>query len=583
MAKKPKPTPILLRWSDYLPVSEVQDPLGLSLRGSTRLASQLLYCITSITPRARYFSFIPWCILDYQQREKDKTYKLGLREAIILREKALTLGCVAHHKAEVCNGGALIGSTEAKNWFLKGRKEANLKRLYFAKIPALDAYFNSLVNLGCFVTEEIMTDTDEEAKQPELTFDDIELSPLGQQLAGSYGSLIDRLSSVRQLVERNRKCSTRSLAEWGKRGGLCELAESTAPDRRLLRDIFFSLCNLKGESHPVRKKSLLLIMEYCRQLSIHSRVLNEQAFASAVYFGETIDDNYRLIIELPLPLVDIAARWRMFYFHHFMSVALEGLFAWLVSQLTDKGLTGASIESMATELELPTVRSVLSDHFNVKMKRHFGKTTPADFFALFGVAPSELTAKTSRRLDDVITVESSVAEIWIEGVIRKNTYLQSPAGLSLPMILLILTLARYTHWQTTRYGDWLARAASEPYLDLLPPILTEGLSRHFGNWWRCTWKELANFVLSRFVVRQHIAMSYEKTAVGDRCLLQVDGDKVISGASYEKIGMGNPRFRSAVQILKDLALLEDTEDGITVLTEEGQQLLDTVVKREDVD
>ena len=57
--KKPKLRMQLLRWSDYVPASDVQDPLGLGLRGSTRLASLLLYCITSITPRARYFSFIP--------------------------------------------------------------------------------------------------------------------------------------------------------------------------------------------------------------------------------------------------------------------------------------------------------------------------------------------------------------------------------------------------------------------------------------------------------------------------------------------------------------------------------------------
>jgi len=63
-----KPELTLLRWSEHVPASDVQDPLGLSLRGSARLASQLLYCITSITPRARYFSFIPWCVLDWRRR-----------------------------------------------------------------------------------------------------------------------------------------------------------------------------------------------------------------------------------------------------------------------------------------------------------------------------------------------------------------------------------------------------------------------------------------------------------------------------------------------------------------------------------
>src|SRR3954466_6423983 len=104
MGKKQSTSPILLRWSDHVPASEVQDPLGLSLRGSARLASRLLYCITSITPRARYFSFIPWCVHDYRQREKGKPHALGLKDAVALREQALTLGCLAHHEGEPCEG-----------------------------------------------------------------------------------------------------------------------------------------------------------------------------------------------------------------------------------------------------------------------------------------------------------------------------------------------------------------------------------------------------------------------------------------------------------------------------------------------
>ena len=141
MANKPQTTPILLRWSDHVPASDVQDPLGLGLRGSTRLASRLLYCITSITPRARYFSFIPWCIFDHQQREKGKAHALGLRDGIVIREQALTLACIAHHEGEPCAGGGLVGSRDAKKWFVNGIKVANFRKMKkFSKNPALGAY-----------------------------------------------------------------------------------------------------------------------------------------------------------------------------------------------------------------------------------------------------------------------------------------------------------------------------------------------------------------------------------------------------------------------------------------------------------
>src|SRR5262245_30754896 len=188
--------PTLLRWSAHVPCSDVQDPLGLSLRGSARLASRLLHCITSITPRARYFSFIPWCVYDFQKREKGKPHALGLRDAIVLRENALTLGCVTHHEGDTCSGGALVGSNEAKRWLAKGNSEADLKRIRFAKIPALNAYFTSLVNLGCFVTEDEATLPDDAEEETQFTFDDVELSPVGLDLASRYDSVVGSVPAV---------------------------------------------------------------------------------------------------------------------------------------------------------------------------------------------------------------------------------------------------------------------------------------------------------------------------------------------------------------------------------------------------
>jgi hypothetical protein len=60
----------------------------------------LLYCITSITPRARYFSFIPWSVSDFKLHEKGQSHALGLREAIAVRQRAHTLACIIHHEGE---------------------------------------------------------------------------------------------------------------------------------------------------------------------------------------------------------------------------------------------------------------------------------------------------------------------------------------------------------------------------------------------------------------------------------------------------------------------------------------------------
>ncbi len=581
MARKLQTSPILLRWSEHVPASDIQDPLGLGLRGSTRLASRLLYCITSITPRARYFSFIPWCIFDHQQREKGKPHALGLRDGIIIREQVLTLACIAHHEGEPCSGGGLVGSRDAKKWFANSSTEANFRKMKrFSKNPALGAYLNSLVNLGMFMMEAERPDSDEEGTGENFTFDDIELSALGLDLAKRLDQKVGGLDTAKQIASKERCCSLDDLAEFGKHGGLCELSNKGSADRGLLRDIFFALVESKGESHRVRRQSLLLTLDLCRQFSADDWVLNEADFAGAVYFGEVANEDSRLAVVIPPQLLDIATRWRMFYFHHFMSVAFEGLFSWLVSQLGNCGLAGATVESLVAQLAEPAVRKNLSEILGVDLKGSFSELTPAALYAKANVKRGDLDEAVSKSVDLAVTSLNPFAEDSLEDLIRSNNHLYSSTGLALPVILLSVTLARYSQWETTNYGKWLASAANDPYLDLVPPLVAAGLARRFGDWWNTTFRELTSFVLSRYVVQQHQSMSYEKTWTGERCLLQVDGQRIVSTGGFDKIGMGNPRLGSSIQILTDLGLIKDDEDAISRLTPEGEAFLSHEIVKE---
>jgi len=514
---------VLLRWSDYVPSSDVQDPLGLALRGSARLGSSLLYCITSITPRARYFAFLPWAILDHQRRERDRAHALALHDAIVLREQALTLGCIAHHDGHPCAGGALVGTRGAQRWYAVNRETVNLRKVRFAKNPALSAYFNSLVNLGFFVTETEAIETEEIRDEEELTFDDIELSELGIRLAEAYDSSVSRLAATRELASTRRVCTINHLAEFGKRGGLCELLRNDAADRDLLQQIFFNQLSDKGPSHQVRRLSLLLILELCRVLGRKGVSLDEPAFGDAVYFGILRDSATQRALTLPPQLRDIATRWRMFYFHHYMSVALEGMFAWSIAQLEPQGLTGATVAELVDRLDDRSLGRELPQIFGLALTGKFALTSPAEFFGAFDIDSRELDERVSLALDRAVTPNTLVAENAQEHLIRSNAYLTSPIGLAVPLVLLALTLGRYRRWETSNFGRWLANHVSDPYLDLLPPLVSLGLSQRFGNWWSSSWRDLASHVLTRFVIRQHLTMSYEKSSTGDRCLIQDDG------------------------------------------------------------
>ena len=237
---------VLLAWNKILlvPISQAQDPLGLSLRVSARLSSELLHCITSITPRARYFSFLPWCVSDFSKREKANRADADLIEAVRLREKALTLGCVLHHNGDACEDGRLVGSEKAMQWLAANPgRTPKFSQLSFVKNPALRAYYNSLVHLGFFnetpdengANDEAETDDDSDQQ-----ITDLELSELGNRVASSYQRAIRHLPVVVKLTKEPDGCKPSELKKWGEFGGLCEVTNSSAPDRTLLREVFLT-------------------------------------------------------------------------------------------------------------------------------------------------------------------------------------------------------------------------------------------------------------------------------------------------------------------------------------------------------
>jgi hypothetical protein len=192
---------------------------------------------------------------------------------------------------------------------------------------------------------------------------------------------------------------------------------------------------------------------------------------------------------------------------------------------------------------------------------------------LVGVNGDGISADRSNEIDNLIRRDSMLAESRLEDILREQHYQRSPTGLALPIILLVVTLGRFERWRGTKVGNWLTHAAKNPYLDLIPTVLLEGLNQRLGDWYSSRLGDLTRIVLSRYVVEQHRSVSFEKSPWGDRCIIDVDDHIFRTTKSYDEIGLGNPRLRSAIQILKDLNLLKDTDKAKNLLTKDGRRFL----------
>jgi hypothetical protein len=107
------------------------------------------------------------------------------------------------------------------------------------------------------------------------------------------------------------------------------------------------------------------------------------------------------------------------------------------------------------------------------------------------------------------------------------------------------------------------------------------LRQEFGeDWLDRANGEILNRILSRFVIRQHERMGYERGFGGSSPLFHVDGTTVIgTGADYTDPRALNPRLGSALQILSDLGLIVYEDDGYR-RTPEGDAWLASELKRE---
>jgi hypothetical protein len=557
LAAQKKSQQVLLAWSALVDSSAGVDPLGLALRVGARLTSELLHCITSITPRARYFSFLPWCISDYRLHEANRKGGRGLRRAIEIREHALVLGCVLHHDGESCEGGALTGSEKAQDWFREGvPARVALSSRRFSKNPALAAYFGSLVNLGLVrATDEQVEDSDEEY---EFTFDDLELSEMGQRVAAAYGRAVRGIPATEKIASSDTVAAA-DLRKWGQRGGLCEVSQARAPDRAVLRELFLSRTGTTDQ-RPFRQHTLLLLLHFADEFADRGFSLEAPMFNDATYFGCLVDwssDDSPEPIAWPTQLEDIALRWRAYHFHHYCWFALENIFAGVVAEARAADPAGTTFEALMAEIASRSAARTAAAALGLSHATALAEITPRELWGICGFRDDPMTAAGSKSWDEIVGARHMLSEGRLEDILRRESF-GFGSNVLLSLVLVLSSLARYRRWEDTNYGRWLFKhAESDALLDVTTPQVLRILRQECGDFTRAPLGQLAGLIVRRFVIRQHEMMAFTKSHDGSRAFFQTDQGRIFVRAEKAwEPKQENGRLRAAVRILLDLDYLE---------------------------
>ena len=578
----------LLQWIKELPSASASDPLGLSLRVSARLANELLYCITSITPRARYYAFFPWAFQDYNDHEHATPTDRGWAKGVLLRERAMVLGAVLHHGGP-CEGGALGGSDKAGDLLKEGKRPSyNLaawKHLKASEGQFGAAYKGSLINLGLFKTDATDVDDEPEEDTQELSeearaLEVRELSSLGKRLADAYARSISRTRYVRENWTLRDDVDAEVLEELGSVGGLCELSLKEAVDRKALRDVFFSCRDeMTGPAQQRRRMSLLFILRCVEHAHGAGLSLNGNHFGDICYYEALLlqDGSKQRVIPFrgDNHLSDIAQRWRIYQAHSYLGVALQSFLVTCVRVLREhRG--GLAEDALPAAVSAQGIRYRFLEVTGIDLVGDFFDLTPREMLVACGIPfPKEASnSLTAPRIDAPLS-ESALEELLTDGEANEN------AGVALAALLLYQVLLRCSNLTSEPIQNWYRQQIYDSYADLSLTVVADFLIGEFGNdWIDRPNRDVLRRIIWRFVIRQHQTMSYERGFGGTGPLFQVDGTTVIgTSTDYDDPQLINPRFSTTLQILDDLGLIEDDGEIGYQLTEDGASWLQEQLAR----
>lgn len=565
----------LLSWNTELPSSGTGDPLGMTLRVGARLGAELLHCITSITPRARYYSFFPWAFQRAHNRTEGAADFVQAMRLVLIDERAMTLGAVLHHEGHPCDGGGLQGSNRAVE-FAVGSTEHSIDLSRWSHLrdstSGFGAYKGSLINLGMFKESVTIGDAEnEDGQSPALISG--ELSAKGRLLASAFDRAVMGTAFV-NLRPESAPIEIDILREFGSTAGLCEVRAADDFDLLPLRDLFFSTeSNDRLNSHYRRRMSLLLLLWATDLTGDVGLELDERAFADLTFYQFLFNDEDGTSSATPPPaLADISERWRIFQFHNYLTTALESMLAGLVRVIVDHP-AGRTLEWIIEVFDSIEAREALSEFLAVELPIPFMDLSPADSLALLGIDVRD-------QADNGTPAEAFASNPFVERLLRKalieRDLVSSPAGPAVASLLLYSLVLRYDLTVLPAHQGWNTQKVLDPSADVAMPTVFRMLTVDLGEgWWNMSNRSVLTRVLGRFIVRQHETMSYEKGFGGSPPLFRVDGMMVFgTGLTRDGVDPGNPRFPSAMQVLTDLRLVTSGPEEGQRLTSDGREMLD---------
>lgn len=555
---KIKDNPIkIAQWTEKIDFATSRDPLGLANRVSQRLVHQLLFGITAIGNRARYYSYSLWSIHDVMSREKPVDYR-ELADGIYWRDSAFMAACLLHHKDDGYDLDGVIGKDKGSKYLAETSGKVDLSTIEHIESNSEGGfglnYRGSLLNLD-FFREAYYDDS-----QKEIIYEVSNQIAIRNMLELFENNITDTVFYQKYACSR-KPVPRQVLEEFAERICICLLPEDSTPERELLRDILFERAKGYQPQESFRPDSLRLLLYCARKCSALNLPFSEKQFRTMIYYNEYLDqDNNSHPIQYDKGTDEIINRWRIFFIHHYFSCSLEGIFVVLLNMLQESVDTGQTLDQIIQSLQDEDIAGAIEE-FSGCEHIDVDKTTIGEFIRK--TLGEQLFEESSPW--KILKIENTANEENLLNHLRTSIRSSHVDATARCVITLIMLLERCSRLEKSKYWGWSINASKGDYTrSISAPIMYLYLKQHKENWHDFTLKELIRIIFSRFVIEQHELMVPEKTS-GVSWLTYDDGYLFYEN-SFDGPSPGSSRFNSARQIICDLGLMNLDDNDVPQLS-----------------
>jgi len=294
-----------------------EDHLGIRYV-SINISDTLQHGITSITPRARYWSFYSWVLYDFIKEKKERTNK-NFKKYLKRQEWFFILANIASSEEQNINISNLIGITKGTEIWEENEEMISLRRDYVKNSRGGYglAYSNVMKILG--VTKRAALEKGVEIDR---------LTTKGKELAKAFECSIKN-TEYHKNYKLADKVPRYVLLEYGKTAGLDRLGKSLK-EKQLLRS-FFLPQNTNDIYSRLRKKSL----NYYRYLikNYDNKKISITTWRSLMY------DNIFSNKDYPEHLDLVIKGWEIYHGRQIFTYSLETIWSYILETISREIIT----------------------------------------------------------------------------------------------------------------------------------------------------------------------------------------------------------------------------------------------------